>query len=60
MSEDLCEDTELEEYDVKLNLSLFTNDEIDNLIETSQIDFSNDINKIYSLADFKQGHRNAV
>lgn len=46
MSEDLCKDTELEEYDVKLNLSLFTNDEIANLIETSQIDFSNDINKI--------------
>lgn len=37
---------ELEKCDVKLNLSLFTNDEIDTLLKNSNIDFSNDINKI--------------
>ncbi len=37
---------ELVSYDVKINLSLFTNDEINALIKNSKIDFFNDINKI--------------
>lgn len=39
-------ETQLEEFDVKLNLSLFTKDDIDNLFKHNNIDFSNDINKI--------------
>lgn len=38
--------TELENKDVKINLSLLTNDEIRGILEENQIDFSNDINKI--------------
>lgn len=37
---------ELIAYDVKINLSLFTNDEMNDLVKSSKIDFSNDINKV--------------
>ena len=37
---------ELEEQDVKLNLSLLTNDEITKTINENNIDFTNDIEKI--------------
>jgi len=37
---------ELEDKEVKINLSLLTNDEIRNILEENHIDFSNDINKI--------------
>lgn len=37
---------ELEDYDVKLNLSLFTNDEILDLLQNNNIDYSNDLIKI--------------
>lgn len=37
---------ELEDKDVKVNLSLLTNDEIRNILSENNIDFSNDINKI--------------
>lgn len=40
--------TELEEQDVKLNLSLLTNDEITKTINENNIDFTNDIEKIKS------------
>ena len=37
---------ELEDKEVKVNLSLLTNDEIMAILESNNIDFSNDINKI--------------
>ncbi|PLY07561.1 MAG: hypothetical protein C0625_05125 [Arcobacter sp.] len=37
---------ELEDKDIKINLSLLTNDEIRKILEENHIDFSNDINKI--------------
>ncbi len=37
---------ELEDKDVKINLSLLTNDEIRKILSENKIDFSNDINKI--------------
>ena len=37
---------ELEDKDIKVNLSLLTNDEIMAILENNNIDFSNDINKI--------------
>lgn len=37
---------ELEDKEVKINLSLLTNDEIQNILKENNIDFSNDINKI--------------
>lgn len=37
---------ELEDKEVKVNLSLLTNDEINTILEEDPIDFSNDINKI--------------
>ncbi|NVJ53663.1 MAG: hypothetical protein HWD90_08195 [Campylobacteraceae bacterium] len=40
--------TELKEQDVKLNLSLLTNDEINKTINENNIDFTNDIEKIKS------------
>lgn len=43
---DFESNTELEEKDIKLNLSLLTNDEIIKIIAENNIDFSNDINKI--------------
>ena len=38
--------TELEDKEVKVNLTLLTNDEINSILEEDPIDFSNDINKI--------------
>lgn len=37
---------ELEDKNIKLNLTLFTNDEIKKILNENKIDFSNDINKI--------------
>lgn len=37
---------ELEDKEVKINLTLLTNDEINTILEENHIDFSNDINKI--------------
>ena len=37
---------QLEDKDVKINLSLLTNDEIKKILDENNIDFSNDINKI--------------
>jgi hypothetical protein len=37
---------ELEDKDIKINLSLLTNDEIKKILKENHIDFSNDINKI--------------
>lgn len=37
---------ELEDKELKVNLCLMTNDEIKKILDESQIDFSNDINKI--------------
>ena len=43
---DFDKNEELEDKDVKVNLSLLTNDEILKIISENHIDFSNDINKI--------------
>lgn len=43
---DFNKNMQLEEKDIKLNLSLLTNDEIVKIIAENNIDFSNDINKI--------------
>ncbi len=43
---DFDENEELEDKEIKINLSLLTNDEIVNIISSNNIDFSNDINKI--------------
>lgn len=43
---DFDEHEELEDKEVKVNLSLLTNDEIKDILEEDPIDFSNDINKI--------------
>ena len=37
---------ELEDKNIKINLSLLTNDEIEKILKENHIDFSNDINKI--------------
>lgn len=37
---------ELEDKGIQINLTLLTNDEIKNILDENQIDFSNDINKI--------------
>ena len=43
---DFDSNVELEDKNIKINLSLLTNDEIRMILENNHIDFSNDINKI--------------